>query len=225
MSVAHLALRREIVATARRMNTAIGNPGTSGNVSARAGKGFLVTPSGFPYDGMTPRDVVAMDFAGKATGRHAPSTEWPFHAAILSARPEVAAIVHLHSPAATALACLRRDLPPFHYMVAIAGGDTVRCAPYATYGTDALARNAVAALEGRTACLLANHGQIAVGPTLARAFAVAAEVEHLCGVYLRACAAGEPALLTAAEMGEALAKFATYGRRVPAPRAPRARAR
>jgi len=225
MSLSHLALRREIVATARRMNTAIGNPGTSGNVSARAGKGFLVTPSGFPYDEMTPRDVVAMDFEGKAVGRHEPSTEWPFHAAILTARPEVGAIVHLHSPAATAVACLRRDLPPFHYMVAIAGGDSVRCAPYATFGTDALARHAVTALEGRTACLLANHGQIAVGPTLARAFAVAAEIEHLCGVYLRARAVGEPVLLSAAEMAEALAKFATYGRRIPAPRARRSRAR
>ncbi len=218
MGLAHLALRREIVATARRMNAVIGNPGTSGNVSARAGRGFLVTPSGFPYDEMTPGDVVAMDFAGKATGRHAPSTEWPFHAAILSARPEVGAVVHLHSPAATALACLRLDLPAFHYMVAVAGGDSIRCAPYATYGTDALARHAVTALQGRTACLLANHGQIAVGPTLSRAFAVAAEVEHLCGVYLRARAVGEPARLTPGEMAEALAKFATYGRRLPAPR-------
>jgi L-fuculose-phosphate aldolase len=213
--VRHLPLRRAVVATARRMNSSGLNRGTSGNVSVRAGGGFLVTPSGFPYDEMTPADVVAMTLDGKADGRNEPSTEWRFHAAIYSARPDAIAIVHAHSEAAMALACLRRDVPPFHYMVAVAGGTTIRCAPYETFGTAALADRAVEALVNRRACLLGNHGQIAIGATLTKALSLAIEVESLCATYLRALAVGEPTLLTDAQMAEVLAKFSTYGTRRP----------
>lgn len=212
-----------VVATARALNTSGLNRGTSGNVSVRTPTGFLVTPSGFPYEVMTPRDLVAMTLDGAATGRHAPSTEWPFHAAVYRARPDAGAVVHVHSEAAMALACLRRDVPAFHYMVAVAGGRTIRCAPYATFGTDVLAAHAVAALEGRKACLLANHGQLTLGPTLEAALKLAVEVESLCATYLRALTVGEPVLLSDAEMDEVLAKFATYGVRTPAaPARPRA---
>lgn len=206
-------IARDLVATAKALNGAGLNRGTSGNVSARTPTGFLVTPSGFPYDALTARDLVAMTLEGDARGRYAPSTEWPFHAAVYRARPDASAVVHVHSEAAMALACLRRDVPPFHYMVAVAGGRTIRCAPYATFGTTALADHAVTALAGRRACLLANHGQLTLGPTLAAALGLAVEVEALCATYLRALAVGEPALLSDAEMDEVLAKFATYGAR------------
>ena len=206
-----LVLRRALVATARKTSHLGLNRGTSGNVSVRCRGGFLVTPSGFPYDAMRPQDVVAMTLDGRATGRLAPSSEWPMHAAVYRARPEAGAIVHVHSEAATALACLRRDLPAFHYMVAAAGSTSVRCTPYATFGTEALAAAAVAALEGRRACLLGNHGQLAFGATLEKALALAVEVEGLCATYLRALSVGEPPLLSDAEMAEVIAKFATYG--------------
>lgn len=208
---AFAALARDVVAAARGLNASGVNRGTSGNVSARWRDGFVVTPSGFPYERMTPADLVVMSLDGEARGRLAPSTEWPFHAAIYAARPDVGAVVHAHSEAAMALACLRRGLPPFHYMVAVAGGPDVRCAPYATFGTPALAAHAVEALEGRRACLLANHGQVAVGASPAAALRLAVEVESLCATYLRALAVGTPVLLTDAEMAEALAKFSTYG--------------
>ena len=207
----HLPLRRELVATARRMNALRLNQGTSGNVSARVSGGFLVTPSGLPYEDMTPADVVEMTPWGAATGRREPSTEWRFHASIYAARPEAEAIVHAHSEAAMALACLRREVPPFHYMVAVAGGTTIRCAPYATFGTQALADHAVKALDGRRACLLANHGQIAFGATLEKALRLAVEVESLCATYLRALTVGEPTLLSDREMTEVLEKFRSYG--------------
>lgn len=219
-----LALRRALVSTARETAARGLNRGTSGNVSVRCDTGFLITPSGLPYDAMRPQDVVAMTLDGRATGRLVPSTEWPMHAAVYRARPEAGAVVHLHSEAATALACLRRDLPAFHYMVAAAGGTSIRCAPYATFGTDALATAALAALEGRRACLLGHHGQLAFGPTLAKALALAVEVEGLCATYLRALAVGEPPCLSDAEMAEVLAKFATYGAARPAPSRRRGRA-
>lgn len=219
------ALAARVVATARALHTSGLNRGTSGNVSARTPTGFLVTPSGFPYGAMTPRDLVAMTLDGKPRGRHAPSTEWPFHAAVYRARPEAGAIVHVHSESAMALACLRRDVPAFHYMVAVAGGRTIRCAPYATFGTDALAAHAVAALEGRRACLLANHGQLTLGSTLDAALQLAVEVESLCATYLRALTVGAPVLLSDAEMDEVLAKFATYGAGAPSRPGPRGRRR
>jgi L-fuculose-phosphate aldolase len=206
------ALRIRIIATAREMNALDINRGKSGNVSARIDSGFLITPSALPYDETKPEDVVSVDFGGKATGRRKPSSEWRFHRDIYAARPEVRAIVHAHSPFATALACLDRDIPAFHYMVAVAGGSDIRCAPYSTFGTQALSDHAVAALAGRKACLLSHHGMIALGASLAAALALAVEVETLAGMYCRVLAIGEPALLGEEEMHAVVDKFAAYNR-------------
>ena len=204
------ALRIRIIATAREMNALDINRGKSGNVSARIDSGFLITPSALPYDETKPEDVVSVDFGGKATGRRKPSSEWRFHRDIYAARPEVRAIVHAHSPFATALACLNRGIPAFHYMIAVAGGDDIRCAPYATFGTQLLSDHALRALQDRKACLLAHHGMIAVGESLDAALALAVEVEALAEMYWRATQVAEPAILTHQEMNEVLARFATY---------------
>ena len=212
------ALREGVVATARAMNGLGINRGKSGNVSARWRSrdfdGYLITPTGLPYAETGAEDVVAMPMEGAADaarGTRLPSSEWRFHRDIYRARPEVNAIVHTHAPFATSLACLHRGIPAFHYMVAVAGGNDIRCAPYATFGTQALSDHATAALEGRRACLLANHGMIAVGATLAAALALAVEVETLAEVYWRALQIGEPILLSDAEMQTVTAKFRTYG--------------
>ena len=204
------ALREAVVATARAMN-ASGYRGSSGNVSARIDGGFLITPSGVPYDVTKSDDIVAVNDDGEARGRLAPSSEWRFHREIYRDRPELHAIVHTHSPFATTLACLDRGIPAFHYMVAIAGGKDIRCAPYATFGTQELSDRALVALEGRQACLLANHGMIAVGSSLAKALALAVEVEALAEQYWRALQIGAPNLLSDAEMDIVLKKFQTYG--------------
>jgi L-fuculose-phosphate aldolase len=209
------ALREAVVATARAMNGLGINRGKSGNVSARLSSdefdGFLVTPTGLPYDETGRDDIVPMTLDGNARGSRLPSSEWRFHRDIYRARPEVNAIVHTHAPFATSLACLHRGIPAFHYMVAVAGGNDIRCAPYATFGTQTLSDHAVAALEGRRACLLANHGMIAIGATLAAALALTVEVETLAEMYWRALQIGEPILLSAAEMQTVDAKFRTYG--------------
>ncbi len=210
-AVGHLALREAMIATARRMNASGLNQGTSGNLSVRVEEGFLVTPTGMDYDALVPEDLVLMRFDGRHEGRRHPSSEWRFHRDILASRPEVGAVLHAHSMFCTTLACLRRPIPSFHYMVAMAGGVDIRCAPYATFGTEELSRHAVAALEGRKACLLANHGMLALGKDLAGAFKLAVEVETLAGMYWRALQVGEPVLLDAAEMGVVLEKFRTYG--------------
>jgi len=206
-----MALRQQVIATALAMNAAGINRGKSGNVSARLDDGFLVTPSGLPYDQTTPADLVAMSHEGEVRGTRVPSSEWRFHRDIYRARPDAHAIVHTHAPFATSLACLHRGIPAFHYMVAIAGGSDIRCAPYATFGTQELSDHAVSALAGRKACLLANHGMIALGESLGRALALAIEVETLAEMYWRALQVGEPKLLPAEEMAVVLAKFATYG--------------
>ncbi len=203
-------LRKALIATARFMNRLGINQGTSGNVSVRAGRGFLVTPSALPYDRIAPADIVWMNLDGKAAGKHKPSSEWRFHCAIYAARPEAGAIVHTHASHATSLACLGKGIPRFHYMVAMAGGDDIRCAPYATYGTQELSDHALAALEGRKACLLANHGMIAFDRDLDGALALAAEVESLARQYWQALQVGKPKLLTKVQMKEVLEKFADY---------------
>ena len=204
------ALRREIVATALEMNALGINRGKSGNVSARVAGGFLITPSALPYDQTQPEDIVMVREDGSATGRHLPSSEWRFHRAIYAARPEVRAIVHAHSPFATTLACLDRGMPAFHYMVAVAGGADIRCASYATFGTQALADEVSRALDGRKACLLSHHGMIAAGASLKAALALAVEVETLAEMYWRALQIGEPTLLSDGEMKGVLARFADY---------------
>ncbi len=207
-----LALRDRIIATAREMNALGINRGNAGNVSARIDAGFLLTPSAMPYVEMQPPDIVAMDRKGVASGVRAPSSEWRFHRDIYAERPDVGAIVHAHAPFATALACLDRGIPAFHYMIAVAGGSDIRCAPYATFGTQELSDHAVRALEGRTACLLAHHGMIAVGESLTAALALAVEVETLAEMYWRALQIGEPKSLTSDEMATVITRFATYGR-------------
>ena len=210
-----LTLRAAVVATALAMNAQGINRGKSGNVSARwrteGFDGFVVTPTGLPYDQTGPDDIVAMTLDGNAQGARLPSSEWRFHRDIYRARTEVNAVVHTHAPFATTLACHSRGIPAFHYMVAVAGGRDIRCAPYATFGTQALSDYATAALDGRRACLLAHHGLIAVGASLPDALALAVEVETLAEIYWRALAIGEPELLSDAEMEIVLAKFATYG--------------
>lgn len=205
------ALRREVIATARTMNALGINQGTSGNVSARWREGLLVTPSGVPYEELGPDDIVYLRGDGSFRGARRPSSEWRIHRDLLAARPEAGAVVHTHSPYATALACLGQAIPAFHYMVAVAGGDSIRCAPYATFGTQALSDHALAALEGRTACLLANHGVVALGASLSRALHLAHEVEVLAAQYCRALQIGAPVLLPAAEMERVLEQFKSYG--------------
>ena len=210
---AEAALRREVVDAARQMNAIGINQGTSGNISVRCGGRMLITPSATPYEAMQPDDLAAMalDGDGAWDGPLKPSTEWRFHRDILRGRPEAGAVVHTHATCCTTLAILRREIPPVHYMIAAFGGSTVRCAPYATYGTAELAALALAALEGRNACLLANHGMIVVGATLARAMWLAVELETLAKQYLLATQAGEPVLLTEAEIAAAALGFSTYG--------------
>lgn len=211
-AAAHAALRRELIATARRMNEIGLNQGTSGNLSQRVPEGFLVTPTGMDYDRLEPEDIVLMRFDGSREGKRLPSSEWRFHRDILAARADIDAVLHAHSMFATTVACLGRAIPAFHYMVAVAGGSDIRCAPYATFGTEALSRHAVAALEGRRACLLANHGMIALGTDLAGALKLAVEVETLAGMYWRASLAGTPHLLDEREMVHVLEKFRSYGK-------------
>jgi L-fuculose-phosphate aldolase len=209
----HLTLRKQLIETARSMNALGINQGRSGNVSARMDGGLLITPSGMDYDLLKPGDIVEMTLDGAIqAGNRLPSTEWPFHTTILARRSDAGAVVHTHSPMATALSCLRRDIPAFHYMVAVAGGDTIRCAPYATFGSRALSDAALAALEGRKACLLANHGVIALGETLKSALDLAVEVETLAAQYQRALQIGKPVILPKAEMARVLKAFRTYGR-------------
>lgn len=203
-----------LIAAAQALDVLGYMPSKSGNLSLRTPGGFLITPSGMPYAALTPDDLVecALDGAVLA-GRHRPSSEWRLHADIYAARPEAQALVHTHSPHATALSCARRSIPPFHYMVAMAGGDDIPCGGYATFGTAELAQAAVAAIAGRRACLLANHGVVAIGATLAGADALAREVENLAREYLLLLAAGlPPVLLTAEEMVAVKAQFRGYGR-------------
>ncbi len=205
------ALRQRIVATARRMNELGINNGASGNVSARVEGGFLVTPSGIPYEALEPADIVHVGTNGHATGHREPSTEWRFHHDIYAARPEAGAVVHTHSTFATTLACLERGIPAFHYEVAFAGGKDIRCAPYRTFGTQELSDAALAALEGRRACLLAHHGVIAFGTDLDDALRLADKVEALARLYWQAIQVAEPTVLDEAEMARVLERFRHYG--------------
>lgn len=207
----HADTRRKIIATAMKMNTLGINQGKSGNVSARADEGFLITPTGIPYEETKPEQIVATAFDGSFAGDVLPSSEWRFHADIYRSRVDVHAIVHTHSVYATTIACMGKNIPAFHYMIAVAGGRNIRCAPYATFGTQELSDHAVAALEDRHACLLAQHGMIATGPTLEKALALAVEVETLAQMYWQALQIGEPPVLDEAEMTRVLERFRTYG--------------
>ena len=207
----HQALRCEIVAECLAMNARGINQGTSGNISARVEEGFLITPSGVPYDEMKSADIVQMRPDGSHAGRLQPSSEWRFHTSIMSARPEVGAVVHTHSMFATTLGCCGLEIPAVHYMIAAAGGSNIRCVPYITYGTQELADAALKALEDRNACLLANHGMIVVGPTLRKAMWLAVEVETLAAQYWRALQIGKPNILSDAQVNTVIEKFKSYG--------------
>lgn len=207
-------LRKALIATACATNSLGLNQGTAGNVSARTPEGFLITPSGLPFDQLVPEHVVEMDLEGQvASAQIEPSSEWRFHRDILVNRPEVGAVLHVHSPYATALACAHREIPAFHYMVAVAGGKTIPCAPYAAFGTQALSDNVLAALENHHACLLANHGMVAVGPSLEEALRLTKEVEELARQYHLSLQIGGPVILSDEAMTIVLEKFKTYGRR------------
>lgn len=207
----HRELRASLIETALRMNALGLNQGRSGNLSVRVANGLLITPSGMAYDAMRPADIVEMKADGAATGGRAPSSEWRIHLDIYAARDEAGAVVHAHPMFATTLACLGRPIPAFHYMVAVAGGRDIRCAPYATFGTPKLSMNALGALADRKACLLANHGIIALGAGLAEALDLACEVETLAAQYWRALQIGKPRILPAKEMARVLKKFEGYG--------------
>ncbi len=214
-------LRRELIASALRMSAVGLNQGTAGNLSVRAEEngqaGFLITPTGMAYDVLEEADIVFMQLDGTPSGRRQPSSEWRFHRDLYVARPEAGAIVHAHSPFATSLACLRREIPPFHYMIARFGGDTLRCAAYATFGTQALSDAALVAMHGRNACLLANHGLLVFGRDLTQALDLGIELESLCEQYWRASLLGEPVLLASDEMATVLEKFAGYGQQTTSP--------
>jgi L-fuculose-phosphate aldolase len=207
-------LRADLVATVRQLDARGLNRGSTGNASVRdaAGLGVWITPTGMGSE-VEPDDLVWLSLDGATVrGRWQPSSEWHFHLAAHRARPGRVAVLHTHSPHATALACLRRELPPFHYMVAIAGANQVPLVPYHLFGTEALSQGVAVAMGEVDACLLANHGLIAAGDSLAKAEKVLAEIEALCGIYLQALAVGEPTLLTADEMAAVHARFRGYGR-------------
>ena len=204
-------LRQELVTQGARLAASGLSQGTSGNLSARCSEGFLITPSGTPYEEITAGGIVLVDRDGQWPAGQRPSSEWRFHRDIYLARADTQAIVHVHPPYATALAMCRKDIPPAHYMIAVGGGDSIRCAGYHTYGTQALSDAVVAALEGRLACLMANHGMIALGSSLAQAMWRAVEVENLARQYALALQVGTPIMLTDEEVAAVLDKFAHYG--------------
>lgn len=206
------ALREKMVDICRRMNSTGINQGTAGNLSVRTSSGFLITPSSLPYDMMTADDLVEMDFDGTYLGRR-PSSEWRFHRDILKNRTDINVVLHCHSLYATTLACHHKTIPAFHYMVGVAGGTTVRCAEYATFGTQALSDHALKALDGRFACLLGQHGQISLGKDLEQALWLAIEVETLSRMYVQVLTLGEPPILSDDEMARVLdqMKRMSYG--------------
>lgn len=205
-------LRERIVAALRRLDTLGLNRGSTGNVSHRLGDGMLITPTGMGADELRACDLVWLGHDGTLRGDWQPSSEWHFHRAIYAARPDLNAVVHTHSVNATALACLERGLPAFHYMVAVAGGDSIPCTPYHTFGTEALSSAVAGALRDRQACLLAHHGIVAAGSSLAQAMKIAIEIEALCETYLKALAVGQPTVLDETQMAEVIEKFRAYGK-------------
>ncbi len=210
---AETTARREVIETALAMSRRGLSPGRSGNVSRRWRDGMLITPSGMAYEELVPSDVVFVGADGKANGKRKPSSEWLFHLAVYAARSDMHGAVHTHSMHAVVLACAGKSIPAFHYMVAAAGGDDIPCVPYAAFGTEALARHVAKGIERRNACLMAHHGQIAIGTTLMAALELAAEVETLAEQYYKVLTMGRPALLSASEMAEVLERFKAYGQK------------
>jgi L-fuculose-phosphate aldolase len=209
---AEMALRRAVVEAAQAMSREALSPGRSGNVSARLPGGILITPTGLPYESLAPEQIVLVrDDGSSPPGALLPSSELPLHRAVYEARPEAGAVVHCHSLNATALACAGKPIPAFHYMVAVAGGADIPLAPYAAFGTPALAAAVAATLRHRRACLLAHHGQIACGPDLASALDLARDVEVLAAQYIKTLQIGGGPILDEAAMSEVMDRFRTYG--------------
>lgn len=208
------ALRKSIIETAQKMSDSGLSPQRSGNVSARFGNGMLITPTGMAYDDLDLKDIVFVDADGGVMGgQKRPSSEWHFHLAAYAARPDKHALVHTHSMHATVLACAHKAIPAFHYMVAVVGGKDIPCVPYATFGTDALAQHVANGLKDRDACLMANHGQVALGTTLASALELAFEVETLAEQYFKVLLLGPAHILPDGEMILMIEKFKTYGQK------------
>jgi L-fuculose-phosphate aldolase len=215
MSDSERTLRQKVIDTCRQLEARGLNQGTSGNVSVRCGTdpaaGFFLTPTSLPYDRMAPEDIVHVSLEGRCTGRCRPSSELPFHLAIMQQRHDATAVIHTHSTYATTIACLRREIPAAHYLVGLFGGNNLRCADYATFGTPELSANLLRALAGRRAALMANHGLVVIGSDLDQALALTAEAETLATVYWRALCAGQPNILPAAEMAVIVSKFRDFG--------------
>jgi L-fuculose-phosphate aldolase len=206
-------LRSALLHTSRRMVELGLNRGTAGNASVRCGSDIIITPSAVPVAEMSEQDMVLLDAGGKVLQGRKPSSEWRFHCDIFKARPEIGAVLHMHSTFATTIACLGKDVPAVHYHIAIAGGDSIRCTPYTIFGEQNLSDLALDALRDRKACLLGNHGMIALGKDLNDALFVAQEVEYLCEIYWRTLSVGEPQILTAQQMHEVKQKFVEYKKR------------
>ena len=207
----HISDRKQVVELARKLDGIGLNRGTSGNCSVRTKRGFLITPSGMGVADLSPARIVEMNLKGETLSDGQPSSEWRFHKDIYAEKNNVDVVVHVHSCHATALSCFRKDIPAFHYMIAVAGGNSIKCAPYALFGSQSLSDNALVALEKRKACLLSNHGMIATGQSIDGTLALAIEVESLCEQYLMALQAGSPILLTTSEMREVMQQFKGYG--------------
>lgn len=207
-----MTLRKTLCMTAQKLVDCKLNHGTTGNVSVRLDKNaFLITPSGISPENLSKDTIVKMFFSGKIEGRFAPSSEWQLHQDILYHRPDINAVIHVHSPFATTMACLQKDIPAFHYMIAVTGGSSIHCAPYALFGTKALSESALSAIKDKNACLLAHHGMVAVGRNLNHAFSIAVEVESLCEQYWRILQIGEPVILSEMQMHEVMEQFKQYG--------------
>lgn len=207
----HIDLRNSIIKTALQLNSTGLSAGASGNVSARVEAGFLITPSGVKYHKLRAEDVVFMDMDGNASGNYLPSSEWRFHLDIYKQRRSAKAIVHAHPPYSTALACLNKGIPAFHYMVAVAGGKDIRCCKYEPFGTPELSDAVLEALKGRRACLMSHHGLLTFGDNLEKAMSLAVEVEVLAQQYQLVLQMGKPELLSDLEMEDVLHRFWTYG--------------
>ncbi|OCW56031.1 class II aldolase/adducin family protein [Hoeflea olei] len=211
MSDLELKLRTELIEACRAMNGLGINKGTAGNISVRHGDGFLISPTGIPYDKLVPEHVVQMNWDAEYEGDVRPSSEWRFHRDILRSRPDLNAVVHTHSTNATSVSILNKDIPAVHYAIAAAGGPTIRCAPYEIFGSQELADRILVALEGRRACLLAHHGVIAAHVSIGRALSLAVSVEELATHYLNCLPMGEPPVLTDVQIADVVEKFKTYG--------------
>ena len=215
MNDAERSLRQQVIDACRRLEALGLNQGTSGNVSVRCGPdpaaGFLLTPTSLSYDRMAPEDLVHVGLDGRCSGGRRPSSELPFHREIMMSRADAVAVIHTHSLHATTVSCLRREIPAIHYLVALFGGNNLRCADYATFGTPELSANLLRALAGRRAALMSNHGLVVLGSSLEQALSLTLEAETLATIYLRALAAGQPVILTDGEMAAVAEKFRDYG--------------